>query len=333
MLHPNGPALFGEKPGPGLIRRETVLMPDGPHTAVTNIALESAPVQEQNVEEPFGGDPPDSQATTDDGREKVPRPPKLEALSTEVWRLPDTSSLLDIGVASFGEPKTIAETVHGPDDRIQITQTTKYAWRANASLLITARDGSQWIGTGWFIGPRTLATAGHCVCIKGSGIPGREGWVKNIQVIPARNQQSAPLGAATSTVFWSVKGWVDAGDENYDYAAVIIPTPLGKQTGWFGFAVLDDTTLAAAMANIAGYPGDKPSGTLWWDAHQIAAVNPTKVFYDIDSFGGQSGAAVYVIRDQKRIGVAIHAYGGPVTNSGTRISPPVFQNLKSWKML
>ena len=199
-------------------RSEIAIMPNGPHTPVTNIAVEAAPVAEQNVEEPFGGDPPNPQLITDDGRENVPRPPKLESLSTEVWQLPDTSSLPDIGIASFGQPKTIAETVHGPDDRVQITQTTKYAWRANASLLITARDGSQWIGTGWFIAPRTLATAGHCVCIKGSGIPGRDGWVKSIQVVPGRNQQSAPLGAATSTVFWSVKGWVDAGDENYDYA-------------------------------------------------------------------------------------------------------------------
>jgi len=308
-------------------------MPDGPHTPVTNTVVESGPVTAQNIEEPYGGQPLDPQATTDDGQEGVPRPPTLEAFAAEVWTLPDTSSLVDIGIASFGAPKTIAETVHGPDNRVQIKETTKYAWRANASLLITARDGSQWIGTGWFIGPRTLVTAGHCVCIKGSGAADREGWVKNIQVIPGRNQSSAPYGAATSTVFWSVKGWVEAGDENYDYAVLLVPTPIGKQTGWFGFGVFDDPTLTASMANIAGYPGDKPSGTLWWDAHQIASVNPTKVFYDIDSFGGQSGASVYMIRDQKRIAVAVHAYGGPVTNSGTRISPPVFQNLKNWKAL
>ncbi len=44
-------------------------------------------------------------------------------------------------------------------------------------LLITAADGSQWIGTAWFVSPRTLATAAHCVYITGSGIPGRDGWV------------------------------------------------------------------------------------------------------------------------------------------------------------
>ena len=46
-----------------------------------------------------------------------------------------------------------------------------YPWRVHASLLITAADGSNWIGTGWFVSPRVLVTAGHCVFIKGSGVP------------------------------------------------------------------------------------------------------------------------------------------------------------------
>lgn len=307
-------------------------MPDGPHTPVTNAASEDAPANQQPAEQPFEGEPGETQAVTEDGEENVPRPPQPEAMAAEgIWKIPDTSNLRDIGEASLKTPKFLAEIVHGPDDRVQIGDTLKYPWRAVASLLITARDGSQWIGTGWFIGPRTLATAGHCVCIKGSGIPGRDGWVRSIQIIPGRNGQTAPYGAATSTVFWSVQGWVDAGDESYDYAAIIIPAELGRRTGWFGFGVFDDATLTASKGNIGGYPGDKPGGSLWWDAHQIASVNGTKVFYDIDSFGGQSGAPAYVIREGKRIGIAVHAYGGPVTNSGTRISLPVFQNLRSWK--
>jgi len=30
-------------------------------------------------------------------------------------------------------------------------------------------------------------------------------------------------------------------------------------------------------------------------------------------------------------GVAVHAYGGATTNSGTRIVLPVFQNMVTWK--
>src|SRR3954469_16879900 len=92
---------------------------------------------------------------------------KESAPLEEVYSAPEKTALRDIAEASFGPPPPREETVHGPDDRVRITTTTIYPWRAHASLLITAADNSQWIGTGWFIGPHTLATAGHVVFIKG----------------------------------------------------------------------------------------------------------------------------------------------------------------------
>ena len=56
--------------------------------------------------------------------------------------------------------------MHGPDDRVQITRTQNYPWRVHCSLRIVAADNSLWIGTGWFVGPRLLVTAGHVVYIK-----------------------------------------------------------------------------------------------------------------------------------------------------------------------
>jgi len=197
--------------------------------------------------------------------------------------------------------------------------------------LITARDGSNWIGTGWFIGPHTLITAGHVVYIKNSGVPNRDGWVTAIRVMPGRNAAQLPFGSVVSHKFYTVNGWANTGDENYDYAAIIIPTELGNQTGWIGFGVFSDSDLTASVANISGYPGDKPEGTQWYSNHQVASVSPTKVRYDIDTMGGQSGSAVYVIRNGQRIAIAVHAYGGPTTNSGTRISNPVHANMLAWK--
>ncbi len=255
-----------------------------------------------------------------------------EALEA-VYSAPKTTSLRDIAEASFGPPPPHEETVHGPDNRVQITTTSVYPWRAHASLLITAADNSQWIGTGWFIGPHTLATAGHVVYIKGSGVPGRDGWVKRIQVMAGRSGASLPYGTVTSANFRSVTGWTNSssGNENYDYGAIILPTQLGNTVGWFGLGVYTDSDLLGTVGNISGYPGDKPSGTQWYDARRIASVNSRKVFYDIDTAGGQSGSAVYRIVNGARYAFAIHAYGGATTNSGTRIVTPVFNNLVAWK--
>ena len=127
----------------------------------------------------------------------------------------------------------------------------------HASLLITAADSSGWIGTGWFVGPHTLITAGH--------------------------------------------------------------------------GVYTDSDLLATTANLSGYPGDKPTGTEWYGSRRIASVTPRKVHCAVDTFGGQSGSAVHRIKDGARYAVAIHAYGGSTTNSGTRISTDVFNNIKTWK--
>ena len=298
-----------------------------PHTAVSSRPSEAAPIQE--AEQP-GSAGEAGDAIEVSGEVEAEAPNRREAAADELWTPPE-KMLPDIATASFGEPGPEAETVHGPDDRVQITNTSAYPWRVHASLAIVARDNSRWIGTGWFIGPHTLITAGHVVHIKNSGVPGRDGWVRSIQVMPGRNGSSLPYGSVTSTNFRSVGGWTNSGDENYDYGAIIIPTELGNTVGWFGFGVYSDADLVAATGNISGYPGDKPAGTQWYDSRKIASVNSRKVYYDIDTAGGQSGSAVYRIINGARFGIGIHAYGGATTNSATRIIDQVYNNMVAWK--
>ena len=301
------------------------------HQSVSNVPEDPdfPQVVAPESEAPEAGEGGDAGEATPDGTEAVEAPAAAEAAA--VIAAPDTSNLRDIGEASFGEAPPHAETVHGRDDRIRINNTNVYPWRVHASLLITARDGSRWIGTGWFVGPHTLITAGHVVYIKNSGVPGRDGWVRSINVMPGRNGSQLPYGTVTSTMFRSVTGWTGSGDENYDYGAIMLTTDLGKRTGWLGFGAFTDATLLASVGNISGYPGDKPSGTQWYDSRRIASVNSRKVYYDIDTAGGQSGAAVYRIANGKRYAFAIHAYGGATVNSGTRINTPVYNNIKTWK--
>jgi glutamyl endopeptidase len=297
------------------------------HAPITNITLEESPIRERLLSLPVLGQA-DPVEPTADGTEAVACPVRPE--SATLMTAPSVV-LPDVGAASFPLDVQL-ETVHGADDRVQVTDTHRYPWSATSSLLITARDGSQWIGTGWFISPRTLVTAGHCVYIPNSPVPARNGWVMGIQVLPGRNGTHLPYGSVTASQFWTVRGWSDKGDENYDYGAIIVPTAVGETVGTLGFGIYGDDDLTDRVVNIAGYPGDKPAGTMWYDARMIASMNSSKVYYDIDTAGGQSGAAVYLIEDGQRIGVAIHTYGGAVTNSGTRISEPVFKNLSDWKV-
>src|SRR5262249_17253964 len=152
--------------------------------------------------------------------------------------------------APEAQPST-PESVIGTDDRKQVTNTADHPWRMNASLRITAADNSMWLGTGWFIGPHTLVTAGHRVFIPAPGTP-QHGWVRAIQVMPGRNGATLPYGSVTSTSFRSVDGWMQSPDENHDYGAIIIPTELGNTVGAYGFGVYPDDDLLGTTVTISG---------------------------------------------------------------------------------
>jgi glutamyl endopeptidase len=333
-------------------------VPNG-HASQSNAPEEpsevAVPEGQEVSEEPFEGEGTESaQEGSLQAMETVPGYEQMRApldliLSDPNIALtaPDTTGLRNIAEASFGplapamnpfgDPAveaplaaTMPETVIGTDDRIQITNTSVYPWRVHASLRITAADNSTWIGTGWFIGAHTLATAGHVVFIYAPGTA-RHGWVRSIQVMPGRNGSTLPYGSVTSSDFRSVNGWTQSGNENYDYGAIRTPTELGNTVGWFGFGVYSDSSLLSSTANISGYPGDKPSGTQWYHARQVASVNSRKVYYAADTTGGQSGSAVYHVISGSRYGIAIHAYGGATANSGTRIVQDVYNNLVAWK--
>ena len=302
------------------------------HEAVSNeVAASAAGPTRASTQAGSEGINPKTPGAAADGSEAVAGYKVMtEAAAAAAVTLPDTSKLRNIAEASFGVPAQ-TESIIGVDNRVRINPTTSFPWRANASLLITAADNSQWIGTGWFVGPHTLMTAGHVVFIKGSGVPGRDGWVRRIVVIPGRNGAAAPYGTVTSTSFRSVVGWSTNGNAEFDYGAIIIPTNLGNTTGWYGYGNYPDAQLMGQTVNISGYPGDKPSGTQWYHSGQVTAVSARKVYYNADTAGGQSGSAVYRIVNGARMAVAVHAYGGSTSNSGTRINAEVFGNITNWK--
>lgn len=222
------------------------------------------------------------------------------------------------------------ESVIGADGRAKVNTTTNYPYRANAFLIVNYNGGSGTC-TGFFIGPRTLATAGHCVYDQTLG------WATSIQVFPGRNGGSSPYGNAYACYLWSVGGWVDNGNTNYDYGAIILPSnkALGNTVGWYGFFyTTDGASLDEDTVRVYGYPGDKTYGTQWGMQGKIKTVNTRKLHHNVDTAGGQSGSAVYETRSNGPYANSIHTngvYGTSPYNRSTRIVKGVFDNLKAWK--
>jgi len=231
--------------------------------------------------------------------------------------------------AAFQQQIEALEVIIGKDDRVQVTNTTIIPWKRICHLKIQAANGKSYLGTGFFVGPRTILTAGHCVYIHGQG-----GWAKQIVVTPGRNGSSESMGKFTSRTFRSVSGWVNHKLRDCDYGVIqlaktdAIPSGMGA----FGFANYSDAYLKSKRLNTAGYPGDKPSGTMWFNGRKAKSVTTRTIVYDIDTMGGQSGSPVWIkAANGERIAVGIHTNGATSGNSATRIIKPVFDNIKKWR--
>lgn len=210
-------------------------------------------------------------------------------------------------------------------------RTNQLPWSRICHLAIEAQNGRRFLGSGAFIGRNTILTAGHCVYMHNQG-----GWARSITVSPGRNANSRPFGQARATQFRSVRGWVNGTSStrrDYDYAAIIIAPNSGitGQVGAFGFAAYTDQYLAGKRLNLAGYPGDKAAGTMWYHGRRATRLTSRTIEYDIDTVGGQSGSAVWVNVNGVRTIVGCHTTGSARANSATRITAPVLANLRRWR--
>lgn len=226
----------------------------------------------------------------------------------------------------------LLEVILGTDERVRVTNTQDYPYRCICSLLITAQNGSEWVGTGWLVGPRLVLTAGHCVYMADEG-----GWAARIEVIPGRDGTEQPFKSVVATDLRSVTGWTVDGNRDFDYGAILLPETqrYGDQLGWFGYAAREDDYLRGIDLNLAGYPGDggkdHVDGTMWWDHRRVKEVNEKQITYEIDTYGGQSGSPVWEMdATGDRMGVAIHTWGTSTSNGGTRITSEVFDNIIAW---
>lgn len=257
--------------------------------------------------------------------------------------------LRDIGILSFGEPKPVAKPKKKPKnlgiagntlDRKQVADTRVAPFCKICDLLITAADGFEHSGTGWFIAPRLLITAGHCVAVFRPNTP-EHGLVNKIRVMPARRGETQPND---SFFGWVEVGrenlrvherWLQNGDINFDFGAIILPPdkPIGIDVGTFSVEAFPDQNLQGAIATLAGYPDNVPEGTQWFETNPIRQVTPRRLEYDIFTIGGQSGSPLFFGNNQEQTAFAIHTFGhlnNSPFNSGVRINDEVIARLNAW---
>lgn len=225
------------------------------------------------------------------------------------------------------------ESIIGTDGRARVPDTTVFPYSAIVQLEVEFRFGTA-LCSGWMMGPDTVATAAHCLYYSGLG-----GWAQAITAYPGRNGSVAPFGSVAAQT-WSVRQkWINTQNPKHDYGVIRLAEPIGDTVGYFGYEYnTRDKFYLNKPVTVSGYPGDKSgaeAGTQWMMDGTIDQVAKRRLFYAIDTYGGQSGSPLYgrwVRRDCDPCAFGVHTYGvggGWNLNSATRITRPVFNFMTS----
>ncbi|HXQ33348.1 MAG TPA: S8 family serine peptidase, partial [Anaerolineales bacterium] len=230
--------------------------------------------------------------------------------------------------------------VIGADGRVQITNTTVFPWSAIVSI---ERDGSPHC-SGAMISSQYVLTAGHCILNRGTWY-----FSDDLAVIPGRNGSSEPFGRESVVEALMPSEWWDSDGNapGFDYAILKVNHPFPASVGFFELGYFSNSYLSngSRIFNIAGYPGDKCGGnecgsTLWLDGRAFSNLDDNNLNYQIDTYGGQSGSAIWTFDGTHRI-VGVHNTGcapegqtcsSNSTNSGSRVTPDFIQNLRGWNV-
>jgi V8-like Glu-specific endopeptidase len=190
--------------------------------------------------------------------------------------------------------------VVGPtDNRVQEADTTRFPFSTVCHLGRDFGDGRLRGCSGVLIAPMLVLTAGHCLYnLLLRRAP------RGIVVSPARrDRDTMPFGSIQASQAYVARGFIGPQGRRptrirtHDYGLIALPAAFRGLDRFMPLAAPTDAELAAirrdGLITIAGYPGDRPIGTLWRHAENLRGWTPRRLFYTVHTCPGHSGSPIW----------------------------------------
>ena len=216
---------------------------------------------------------------------------------------------------------SLPETVCGRDERVKVDPETSPPYNWICSLVITAVNGEQCIGSGFKIhipniNCGVVVTSGHCVYLHGA-------YAENVIVtFPGY----APILVKQADLYASPE-YIQDSNPDYDYGLIILNGNSNEGFGWS--AIVPDSELLGRIVTNCGYPGDKyPWPQMWITGGELTEVTTNRLFYMNDTMSGQSGSPVYTWYKGYWTVLGVHSYGGCPNSAARFTSKMIYRFLK-----
>ncbi|MDK9708202.1 MAG: serine protease [Desulforhopalus sp.] len=212
--------------------------------------------------------------------------------------------------------------VIGPhDSRTHEIRTTRFPFNTICHVERDFGDGI-WRGcSGTLIGPQKVLCAGHCLYnhrLKRAPV--------RIRISPGRaDRDTRPYGSIMVLRSYVPRRYVHPRTvsdlRNYDYGLAILPQPFKGLHTFMEVRALSNAQLEKMrhqrLISIAGYPADRPVGTLWRHSERLTRTGPRRLYYTVDTCPGHSGSSIWFLcpRHARRHVIGVHT-SGPIDEAG-----------------
>jgi V8-like Glu-specific endopeptidase len=207
-------------------------------------------------------------------------------------------------------------------------------------IIVRYANGREAMGTGFLVDSGIVLTAGHVLFSHDDGPAILARFTPGCALLQSSSQQ---VGASRLKVS---AAWKQGRDElSGDYGAMFLPdAKLYAPCGAFSIAVVSENFVLRQVASqtreftVAGFPAEKPLGTMWYELGGLAPSAPSEIQYGIDTTPGQSGAPLFAAvldpKTKKRVPMAIGIHSRPApderVNQARRIDATVIRDLQLW---
>lgn len=202
------------------------------------------------------------------------------------------------------------QAIIGSDGRVVKRNNQDWPWR---SMIVLTNQAMTFRCSAQLIGPSTAVSAAHC-------FHDGNNWFDTRKWSTGADSQDAivyPDGLANGCYWVSIPGGYASsdGEFTYDYAVIefsnMFPTcnlyP-GNWAGWLGWWARPPTSLIqSTYGYVYGYPADKPWPQIWGiGTNNMDVDGSDEIEHYADTYGGQSGAGLYIIDNGNRYVVGAH---------------------------